>query len=467
MKLRRFGLEAMTGVSEYLAIPFGRMRFAWVLALAGCAVGMGEAQTPAPISAPVAAQMQFRPFNYDQSKVAPYTLLNPLVMNDGASVISAAMWRRQRRPQILHMFASQMFGETPTQRLPIHYGPVQIDRDALNGTAIREQVTVYFAAHRATPCMHILLYLPAHAAGPVSAFVGLNWSGNQAVATDPGISLHTVWVPDAGNRFQSHPEQAPAATRGQDASEWQLRQILANGYGLATAYDGDIEPDFDGGIRYGVRPLFFRKGQTVPQPDQWGALGAWAWGLSQIVDWLDTNKAINAKQIVLIGHSRLGKAALWAGAQDQRFAMVISSESGKGGASLMKRDYGETVEHMNVRFPYWFCRNFREYSNHANELPVDGNLLLALIAPRPLYVGTATPGFLDPKGSFLAAVSAGAVYSLLGRQGLETDTMPPLDHPIMHTIGYHERPGKHDITAYDWSQYLKFATMHFNTTRQS
>jgi hypothetical protein len=452
-----------------MARPLSHIGFAGVLALAGVAVGLAGAQTsiqtpavpPTQTSASVPAQMKFRPFNYDVSKIEPYWLPNPLVMSDGKKVTSATMWREQRRPQILHMFATQMFGETPTQRLPIHYGQVHIDRNSLDGTAIREQVTVYFAAHRAKPCMHILLYLPAHAAAPVPVFVGLNWSGNQSVSTDPGITLNTVWTPDAKDRFKSHPEKAQFATRGQDASEWQLKRLVGAGYGLATAYDGDVEPDFDGGIRYGVRPLFFRKGLTTPKPDQWGALGVWAWGMSRIVDWLDTNPAINPKQIVLIGHSRLGKAALWAGAQDVRFAIVISSESGKGGASLMKRNYGETVQHMNVRFPYWFCGNFKKYSDHTNELPVDGNLLLALIAPRLLYVGTATPKFLDPTGSFLAAVSAGAVYRLFRKQGLGTDMMPQLDQPIMDTMGYHERPGKHDITAYDWMQYINFANMHF------
>ena len=409
-----------------------------------------------------AQKVQFRAFHYDEAGVPPYMLPDPLRMNNGRPVTSATMWWRERRPQILQLFATQMFGETPAKRLPVRYGPVKIDRNALGGTAIREQVTVYFAAGKSEPAMHILLYLPRHATKPSPVFVGLNWSGNQAVAHDPGIDLNTLWVPDQGNRLRSHPETAAEASRGTDADQWQVARLINDGYGLATAYDGDIEPDFEGGMRYGVRALFLKPGQTAPSPDQWGALGAWAWGMSRILDWLNTNRAIDSGQVVLIGHSRLGKAALWAGAQDRRFAIVISNESGKGGAALLKRDYGETVEHLNVRFPYWFCRNFQRYSNHADLLPVDSPELLALIAPRPLYIGSAVPKFLDPEGEFLAAVAAGPVYQLLGKEGLDTTTMPPLNQPIMHQIGYHERSGKHEVTAWDWEQYLKFADTHFN-----
>ncbi len=413
------------------------------------------------IATSTSGAFKFRPYNYDESKVGHYPLPDLLVLQDGEPVTTATMWYKQRRPELLNILENQMFGRTPTERLKLRYGPVSIEKNALNGKAIRTEVTIYFSSHNNGPKMHLLLYVPANAHGPVPVFLGLNWGGNQTVADDPGIRLTDVWVPEPADRYRLVLKSADTTTRGNEAGEWQVEKILSHGYAFATAYDCDIEPDFDGGIKYGVRPLFFKKNQTKPASDDWGAIGAWAWGMSQAVDYLQTDRDINARRIVAVGHSRLGKAALWAGAQDTRFAIVISNESGKGGAALLTRDYGETIEHLNVRFPYWFSATFKQYSNHLDKLHFDSNMLLALIAPRPLYIASALPKFLDPKGEFLATVSAGSAYQLLGKNGLDTDHMPPLDTPIMHTIGYHVRPGKHDMTSYDWDQFIKFSDMHF------
>jgi hypothetical protein len=422
-----------------------------VLVILCCLSAWGEGASPA------------RPANYNERKVGTYKLPDPLILADGSRVKTAAEWEEKGRPEILRLFATQMFGRTPPASLKTSVGNVIVDQNALGATAIRKQTTITFTRGTDSRSMHLLLYLPAETKGPVPVFLGLNFAGNQTVSADPGIDLNPVWVRDPLDQRKWIQVAADPKTRGSAASRWQVEKILSHGFGVATVYYGDIEPDFVGGMSYGIRPLFFAPGQTEPLPDEWGAIGAWAWGLSRAADFLQTDKDINPKEIFVIGHSRLGKTALWAGAQDTRFAMVISNDSGEGGAALSRRDFGETIERLNAVFPHWFCGNYKQYSNHAEKLPFDSHMLLALIAPRPLYVASAEDDlWSDPKGEFLGAVHAGPVYELLGKKGLGTDRMPAIHHPIQHDIGYHIRAGKHDVTAYDWDQYLKFAEMHFS-----
>jgi hypothetical protein len=405
---------------------------------------------------------QPQPFNYDEDKVPAYQLPDPLTLDNGTKVTSAAVWYQERRPQLLRQFATEMFGLTPSGQVRVKAAKPEIDPAALDGTAIREQVTIVVKGRGLVRRLHLLLYLPAHADKPVPVILGLNFSGNQTVSGDAGIHLTPAWAhpPNLWLAVSTPLRRIipDASERGQAASQWQVEKIIAHGYGLATIYDGDIEPDSPLGLAEGIRPLFYRNGQTAPDPDQWGTIGAWAWGLSRAADYLRTVKGVDGGRIILFGHSRLGKTALWAAAQDQHFAMVIANESGKGGAALLKRNYGQTVLDLNNHFPHWFCGNFKKYSDHEAALPVDANELIALIAPRPLYVGAATEDQGgDPNGQFLAEVAAGPVYALLNKDGLDTSVMPAVEQPVQHDLGFHIRPGRHGVTAYDWDQYLKFA----------
>ena len=399
-------------------------------------VAAAPAQTPEPI--------------YDESRVPKYTLPDPLLMRNGERVRDAKTWTARRRPEILEIYQTEVYGRSLAPPAKLNSEITSIDKQALAGKAIRKEVTLYFAG-KDRPKMDLLIYLPAAATKPVPVFLGLSFSGNQTVAADPGIKLGDEWV-------KGVKQPALEKSRGAQAQQWQVDQILAHGYGLATIYYGDIEPDFNGGMKFGIRPLFFKPGQSEPAADEWGAIAAWAWGLSRALDYLETDRQIDARHVAVFGHSRLGKAALWAGAQDTRFRLVISNESGEGGAAISRRDYGERTKDLNTRFPHWFDANFKKYNDREDQMPFDSNLLLSLIAPRPLYVASAEGDqWSDPRGEFLGALGASPVYELFGKKGLGTDQMPRNHEPIMHTVAYHIRAGKHDVTAYDWEQYLKFA----------
>jgi hypothetical protein len=257
--------------------------------------------------------------------------------------------------------------------------------------------------------------------------------------------------------------RATDALRGTDANSWPIKAAIERGYGVATFYYGDVEPDHIEGWRDGIRGYALKlASRTERAPHEWGALGAWAWGLSRAMDYLKTVPAVDAQHVVVFGHSRLGKTALWAGAQDERFAIVISNNSGEAGASLARRNFGENIACSIGHASWRYCDQFRDYVDREDELPFDQHMLLGLIAPRPIYIASATDDSLaDPKGEFLTAVHAEPIYRLFGLRGIDTTTWPPPDKSIGQTISYHLRTGEHAITTYDWQEYLRFADRHF------
>lgn len=391
--------------------------------------------------------------NYDESKIPPYTLPDPLIFKDGTRVKSKTDWER-RREELYKTFESEVYGFCPQWTGKITSTEISKDLKALNGKAVRREVNIKLQNGSREINFTILIYLP-HSSKPVPVFLGYNFGGNHSVTDEPGILIPSSWMRNdaedgvTGNR-------ATEAGRGKSASQWQVTEIISRGYGLVTLYYGDIDPDFDDGFKNGVHGLFDQKRDST----SWGSIAGWAWGLSRVMDWIEKDSSIDPGKVIVMGHSRLGKTALWAGAADRRFAIVISNNSGCGGAALSKRIYGETVGSINAVFPHWFCKNFRKYNDNEAVLPVDQHELLALIAPRPVYVASAQDDqWADPRGEFLSCLKASPVYVLLGLKGSPATEMPAINTPVIGDIGYHIRSGGHDVKLYDWQRYLDFADL--------
>ncbi len=396
--------------------------------------------------------------NYDESKIPKYELPELLFSKEGGLVATSSQWEKTRRGEILADFEEYVYGKTPKGKVQVKTELIK-EMDAFDGKATMKEVKMTFTKKDKSISMDILIYLPK-SQNKTPIFVGLNFYGNHTIIDDPNVTLASSWVRN-NEEYGISENKATEASRGVRQHRWAIEKIIDRGYGLATIYYGDIDPDKND-FSDGIHALFYKKRQTHPAKGEWGSVAGWAWGLSRAMDYFEEDDAIDESKIALMGHSRLGKASLWAGATDTRFAIVISNDSGCGGAALSRRRIGETVGRINTSFPHWFCDNFKKYDNNEDDLPVDQHMLLALVAPRPVYVASAeNDRWADPKGEFTSAFLAGEAYSLYGLKGIPTDQMPEVNQPIQKSVGYHIRTGKHDVTDFDWEAYLDFADLHF------
>jgi hypothetical protein len=416
--------------------------------------------------------------NTNEALAGTFTLPDPLILKNGRPVKDAKTWMEKRRPEIVKLYEDRIYGHSP-KAPKMKVDVWDVNRQALDGRALRKQINISFEGHTNGPVFHVVMYTPADAPGPVPVFLCLSFSANYKIVDDVALEVTKVW--DRKKDVQVMPTDETHGT----SHSWKIPETLERGYGVAAVYYCDIEPDLDDGTgyKYGVRSMFAKPGKKSAT-DDWGAISAWAWGASRIMDYLQTDADVDKNHVIMLGQSRLGKTALWAGAEDPRFAMVIASCSGEMGAALARRDYGETVTSMSKSFPYQFCGNFLSYSNHIDQMPVDSHMLVALIAPRPLYLSTGSEDrWSDPHGEFEAAIAAAPVYRLFGKQSvvtnlppaparggsgavlrsefLNTFPMPPLDHAIMNDIAFSCHTGKHDILPDDWNRFLDFADLHF------
>ena len=402
----------------------------------------------------ISAQNSSENFNFD--------LPNLLKTTDGKTIQTVEEWEKVRRPEILNLFETYVYGKIPIENIDIKFKVIKSDYNTLDGKAIRKEVIVSMSNKEETLEMNILIFLPKHSRKPTPIFLGMNFYGNQTIHADPNISVTPNYVNNK-QEFCITNNRASHLSRGVRANRWPIERILERGYGIASIYYGDIDPDFHDGFKNGIHNIFKSSNSEQREPDAWGAISAWAFGLSKAMDYFETDEEIDHKRVAVLGHSRLGKTALWAGAIDERFAITISNNSGCGGAALSRRKMGETLFDINTRFPHWFCENFHQYNDNEVNLPTDQHMLLGLIAPRPVYVGSAVNDkWADPLGEYLSLFYSGDVYNLYTEEILIEKNLPELNQPrIKGEMGYHIRSGSHDLTKYDWERYMDFADKQF------
>jgi hypothetical protein len=392
------------------------------------------------------------PVNYEEDSVGSYTLPDVLTLQNGKKVTNAKTWTEKRRPEIVKLFEEHQFGKMPPRPADMTFNVFDKGTPVFNGKAIRKQVTVYFTKDTSDHKMDLLIYLPANVNKSSPLLLMINFSANSNAVDDPGVKAGYVWTREG---------QKVPASGSRAFGKINVDSFISQGFGIATVYYGDIEPDFKTGYKYGIRGKYLKPGMSEPAPDEWGAISAWAWGLSRAMDYFETDKQIDSKRIALQGASRLGKTVLWAGAHDPRFKMVIASVSGEGGAALSRRNYGENIKHMSdtSRYYYQFAPNWHNYAADFNASPVDAHMLVALMAPRPLLLQTGdTDYWSDPKGEFLAAVAAEPVYKLFGKKGPGTTVMPAAGDQtlLFNTLGYFMHSGGHGTLPSDWPLFIEY-----------
>lgn len=370
---------------------------------------------------------------YDEAKVPAYTLPDALKTIDGKTINTVADWEKERRPEILTLFENNIYGQMPKKFDKISYKVVNDNLKAMDGKAHLKEVTITVAQANKTVAIHLILFTPngVNKRSPVFLLINNRDKDN----TDP--------------------------TRKIKSEFWPAEMVIENGYAIAAFHVSDTAPDNKETYQNGVLQLY---PEQLTADNGMKAIGAWAWAASRVMDYFETDKEIDLNKVNLVGHSRGGKAALWAGAQDQRFAMIFSNCSGNTGAALARRQFGETIKAINTTFPHWFNNNYKQFNDNANALPVDQHMLISLIAPRPVYTTSATKDlWADPVGSYLSIVEAQKVYALYGKKSALNPGPPPPDTPIIQSVvGYHNRTGIHNMTAYDWDNFIRFADFNYS-----
>jgi dienelactone hydrolase len=400
----------------------------------------------------------------DVSQLKPISELpDPLAMFDGRKVTSAEQWNKERRPELKALFQHYMYGFLPPAPENVSATIDLEDNNYFGGKATLKLVTIKFGPKDAPP-IQLLLMVPNKRTGPAPAFFGLNFCGNHTALDDSRIPLPQVWMPERCPGCKGN--VASETGRGAQKDVWSLEKVIDRGYAVATAYNGDIDPDKPD-FTDGVHPHYLKAGQTSPGPHDWGTIAAWAWGLHRIVDYLVTDRDIDKTRLAVVGHSRLGKTALLAGAFDERIALVIPHQAGTGGSSPSRKTgkaltKAESVTRINTSFPHWFNDEFTKFNDRTELLPFDQHCLAALCAPRPVLLTNAEDdAWADPEGQFQMLHAAEPVYRLLGAGGLEATEFPGFDKLISSRLGFFIRQGKHSMTPADWDIFLEFADRHF------
>jgi hypothetical protein len=368
-------------------------------------------------------------FNYHEERVRPYTLPDPLRAGSRA-IETAAAWRAHR-PRVLELFRTHVYGRSPGKPGTLRFEILEQNPKAMDGSASLTRVAVISAQAGREHRFSLTLFVPNAGGGPAPVFLLLN------------------------NRPSNNVDPA----RKEKSGFWPAEELIARGYGIAALQVSELAPDDKATFRDGVIRLFEGPGEAARPLDAWAALAAWGWGASRALDYLETDPRVDARRVAVVGHSRGGKAALWAGAEDERFALVISNDSGEGGAALTRRNFGETLARITEVFPHWFAGNYRTFAGREAELPVDQHMLLSLIAPRALYVASADQDlWADPRGEFLSVAHASPVFALFGDPLIRPEDMPAIDRPlVVGRRGYHVRRGTHNLTPYDWARFADLA----------